>query len=814
MSETNLQEQILTFLQAHPDRSYSVEQLTDELHFTGATAFTFLVKELANMERKKLVSTDDHDHFKIVLETKTVEGSFHGNDKGFGFVRYDPDLPDIYINPDNTMFAFTGDDVAVEIIRPAKPGSDRGPEGKITSIVKRNYSQIVGAYTPSTDTPGFIGTIEIKEKKLSKYQLFVTDQGIHPTEGEVVIAEIAAYPDAQNPTRIVGIAKQVIGSVDDPGMDVLQVVYQHDVPSVFPEEVTDEANRIPDYVTDEDKQGRVDITDQPLVTIDGAESKDLDDAVVAWRLPNGNFHLGVHIADVSHYVKENSELDREAFKRGTSVYLTDRVIPMLPRRLSNGICSLNPDVERLAMSCEMEIDQNGEIVNHKIFQSVIKSHARMTYDGVNQILEAHDPKTREKYADLVDMFDTMGDLHRILYKHRRRRGAIDFDDNEAKIIVDEAGHPIDIQLRVRGLAERMIESFMLAANETVAKNYSTLKVPFIYRVHETPDSDRIHSFFEFVTTFGVNVKGDSKDVKPKMLQDVLKQVAGKPEEAMVSVMMLRSMRQARYADESLGHFGLAAPYYTHFTSPIRRYPDMMVHRLIRHYAENGTGEAAREKYRDNLPHIAETTSDNERRGIDTEREVDSMKKAEYMADHVGESFDAVIDSVMKFGLFVELENTVEGLVHISVMDDDYYEYVEEQLALVGRKTKRTFRIGQPVKVKLMRVDKDQREIDFKLLNPETAPKTDLLPKREHHDNYRGNNRRGGSGNGNYRRNGNNNNRRNNDSHRNGNGGNGNRNRNNDHRGGNNNNRSNNGNRSNNNNHSNNNRRTNNNDRRR
>jgi len=350
------------------------------------------------------------------------------------------------------------------------------------------------------------------------------------------------------------------------------------------------------------------------------------------------------------------------------------------------------------------------------------------------------------------MFDTMGDLHRILYKNRRHRGAIDFDDNEAKIIVDETGHPIDIQLRVRGLAERMIESFMLAANETVAKHYSLLKVPFIYRVHETPDADRMLSFFEFVTTFGVNVTGSSKDVKPKMLQDVLKKVAGKPEEAMVSVMMLRSMKQARYADQSLGHFGLAAPYYTHFTSPIRRYPDMMVHRLIRHYAENGTGEEARAKYRDNLPNIAETTSLNERRGIDTERDVDSMKKAEYMADHVGEKFDAVIDSVMKFGLFVELENTVEGLVHISVMDDDYYEYVEKQLALVGRKTHRTFRIGQPVKVQLMRVDKDQREVDFKLLNPEEAPKTDLLPKREHHDNYRGNNRRGG--NGNYKRNSN------------------------------------------------------------
>jgi ribonuclease R len=438
---------------------------------------------------------------------------------------------------------------------------------------------------------------------------------------------------------------------------------------------------------------------------------------------------------------------------------------MLPRRLSNGICSLNEGELRLCMSCDMEIDESGNVVKHRIHPSVMRSKARMTYTAVNQILEAHDPVTMDRYKSLVPMFEAMGELHKILVKHRKRRGAIDFDDREAEIIVDDKGHAIDVKLRTRGVAERMIESFMLAANETVAEHYFRAKVPFLYRVHETPDGDRVRSFFEFLTAFGINVKGDPNHLRPKMLQGILKQVAGKPEEAMVSVMMLRSLKQARYADQSLGHFGLGAEFYTHFTSPIRRYPDTMVHRMIHYYEDHGTGQASKEKFAPILEEIGVHTSEMERRSIDAERDTNDMKMAEYMADHVGEEFDAVVSSVMKFGMFVELPNTIEGLIHISRMKDDYYEYVEKYLALVGRNTRRTYRIGQEIRVKVVHVDKEQSEIDFDLLNPESAPTSDLLPHREHrsrggnfhgrnNNNHGNNNHGGGNRNGGNHRNGN------------------------------------------------------------
>lgn len=721
---TELQERILKVLQDNPQISLSAEKIGRNLGMGAASQFTPIVQALAQLERDKKVQVTDQGEFKLVPQATTVTGTFHDNAKGFGFVAYDDELPDVYINPDHTMYALTGDQVEVKILRAAKPGSDQGPEGQVIRVIEHSYTHVVGEFKQLT-MGNYIGEVIIKDKKLSTMHFYVTDDGLHPQDNEVVNASIATYPSAESPEVMTGPVLEVVGDKDEPGIDILSVVYAHDVPHEFPKEVMEQANQIPTEVQPEERKGRRDLTNQPLVTIDSIESKDLDDAVVAWKLDNGHYHLGVHIADVSHYVQPGTPLDKEAFKRGTSVYLTDRVIPMLPRRLSNGICSLNPNEDRLAMSCEMEIDQQGNIVKHDIFPSVIRSHARMTYKAVNAIVEAHDAKTRKQYADLVDMFETMADLHRILLKHRHQRGAIDFEAPEAKIIVDDTGHPIDIQLRERGLAERMIESFMLAANETVAEHYFKAHVPFLYRIHEKPDAERIKSFAEFLSVFGIDMKGDLNNVKPKMLQNVLKKVAGTPEEEMVQVMMLRSMQQAKYSAEELGHFGLGAQYYTHFTSPIRRYPDTTVHRLIRWYREHGTGEQAKSKYRDALPEIAEHTSVTERRGIDTERDVDSMKKAEYMEDHIGETFDAVVSSVMKFGLFVQLPNTVEGLVHISAMNDDYYEYVDKQMALVGRSHHHIFWIGQPVKVKLNRVDKDQREVDFELVNPEDAPVTKL-----------------------------------------------------------------------------------------
>ncbi|MEY8441672.1 ribonuclease R [Lactobacillaceae bacterium 24-114] len=734
----NLKDQIQDYLQENANVSYSAEKLSHALKMGDADSFTPIVQVLAELEREKKVKVTADGEFQAVIEQQEIVGTFHSNDKGFGFVDYDPDLPDMYINQDHTMNALNGDQVAVKILRPAR-SADQGPEGQVTRIIEHNYTEIVGEFKQET-VGDYIGEILLKDKKLNKYRFFVNDKGLKPMDGEVVTATIATYPSEEAPEIMTGSVTEVIGNKDEPGIDILSVIRAHDVPHKFPEEVMEEANKIPLHVLPEEKKGREDITDQPLVTIDAIESKDLDDAVVAWKMDNGHYHLGVHIADVSHYVKPGSALDREAFKRGTSVYLTDRVVPMLPKRLSNGICSLNPGEERLAMSCEMEIDEQGRIVKHRIFPSVMRSHARMTYKAVNRILESHDAKTIKEYKDLVPMFETMREIHKLLLNARKRRGAIDFEAPEAKIIVDDKGHPTDIELRDRGLSERMIESFMLAANETVAEHYYKEHVPFLYRIHEQPDKEKIKAFFEFLNVFGINAHGDINNIKPKMLQNVLKEVAGKPEEEMVQVMLLRSMQQAKYADEELGHFGLGASYYTHFTSPIRRYPDDTVHRLIKWYAKHGKGEEAKAAWRDKLPEIAEHTSFTERRGIDTERDVDSMKKAEYMEDHVGETFDAVVSSVMKFGLFIELENTVEGLVHISVMNDDYYEYSDKHMALIGRTHHRIFQIGQPVKVKLVRVDKDLREIDFEIINPEDAPTTKIRVPYEGNDRRGGNNR--------------------------------------------------------------------------
>lgn len=719
-----LAERILQCLADNVQISLSAEKIARQLSMPTADQFTPIVQTLAQLERDGKVQVTDNGEFQLVIKDKPLTGVFHANERGFGFVHYDPEMPDVYINSDDTLNALNGDQVEVKIIQPGDPARGRGPVGKVEEIIEHHFTHMVGEFK-TISLGHFIGEIVLKDKKLSQYKFYVTDKGLHPADNEIVNATVETYPTKESPNVLTGAVLEVIGDADQPGVDIMSAVYAHDVPHRFSDEAMEQANSVEKQISEDEKRGRKDVTDQPLVTIDSIESKDLDDAVVAWKLPNGNYHLGVHIADVSHYVQPGTPLDKDAYERGTSVYLTDRVIPMLPKRLSNGICSLNPGEERLSMSCEMEINPQGKVVKHWIGPSVMKSHARMTYKAVNAIIEDHDPQVMSQYEELVPMFETMNELHHILLKARHRRGAIDFDAPEAKIIVDEKGHPTDIQLRERRTAERLIESFMLAANETVADHFYHLHVPFLYRVHETPDHDRMRDFFDFLGVFGIQVPGDINNVTPKMLQRVLAKVAGTPEEQMVQVMMLRSMQQARYSDEELGHFGLGAKYYTHFTSPIRRYPDTMVHRMIKYYAKNGTGEKSKSQFCNRLEEIAEHTSTTERRSIDTERDVDSMKKAEYMEDHVGETFDAVVSSVMKFGLFVELANTVEGLVHISVMDDDYYEYEEKHMALVGRHHHHIFQIGQPVKVKLLRVDKDQREVDFALVDADDAPTTKL-----------------------------------------------------------------------------------------
>ena len=713
----------------NPDKHFTVQELAQDLGMNEGDSFKLVVQALTQMEDNGQVNLDENNKFYLKKKVPHFEGVFHANDRGFGFVTVDLEKPDFFINPLNTLSALNGDNVEIQMIASGDPDHEVRPEGKVIKIIDHALTQVVGEFKNDEDKylpQGIIGTITINDKKMTNLQVLVEDKGLHPVPGEVVLADITEYPSISLPGTMKVIAKKIIGNVNDPGVDILQIVYKHDIPTKFPDDVLEEISHIPDYVTEEEKKGRVDLTDQNLVTIDSIESKDLDDAVNAWKLPNGNFHLGVHIADVSHYVTPGSHLDNEAYKRGTSVYLTDRVIPMLPHKLSNGICSLNPHVERLAMSCEMEIDHEGHVVNHKIFPSIIKSTERMTYVDVNKIVEDHDPETMERYKNLVPMFEDMAELHQILFEMRKKRGAIEFEDDEAKIILDDDGHPIDIQLRERRTSERMIESFMLAANETVAAHYNNLHVPFVYRIHEKPDAEKISAFFEMLSALGIEVTGTKSNITPKMLQGILSQIAGKPEEVMVSTMLLRSMQQAKYDDHPIGHFGLAAKDYTHFTSPIRRYPDLTVHRLIRYYAENGTSKAAQAKYKDKLPELTIHCSEMERRAVDGERETDDLKKAEYMADHIGEEFDAVVSSVTKFGMFISLPNTVEGLIHISELKDDYYIYVEKQMALVGRRYKHTYRIGQPVHVKLVDVNVDLHEINFKLLNPKDAPKSDLL----------------------------------------------------------------------------------------
>lgn len=756
MNKEKIIEKLMEYFMAKPTRKFTVEELVQELDMNGAGQFKFVVQALTQMEHDKKITLDDNGKFSLASadENGELSGVFHANDRGYGFVTVDPEEPDFFINPTATLSALNGDQVKIEKIADGDPTINKRPEGKIVAIEERSLTQVVGEFQNDEDEnlpAGILGTVHLKDKKLSNFRFLLEDKGLHPVPGEVVLADITAYPSAALPGLLKGVATKILGNVNDPGMDILEIVYEHDIPHEFPEDVMEQAENIPDHVTAQEKEGREDLTDQPLVTIDSIESKDLDDAVNVWKMDNGNYHLGVHIADVSHYVQPGTPLDDEAFERGTSVYLTDRVIPMLPPKLSNGICSLNPQVERCAMSCEMEIDPAGEVVKHRIFPSVIKSTERMTYIAINKIIESHDEKTMQRYADLVPMFQDMAELHKILLKMRKRRGAIEFEDTEAKIIVDEKGHPTDIQLRERGTSEKMVESFMLAANETVAAHYHHLNVPFVYRIHETPKPEKITTFFEMLAGLGVQVTGKKTDIKPKMLQNILKKVAGKPEEPMVSTMLLRSMQQAKYSPKPLGHFGIAADDYTHFTSPIRRYPDLMVHRLIRYYLENGISKEAQAKYAGKLDEVTTHSSETERRGVDAERDTDAMKKAEFMADRIGEEFDAVVSSVTKFGMFIALPNTVEGLIHISQIEDDYYEYLEKQMALVGRRTKQTYRIGQPVRVKLINVNVEQKEIDFTLADPGHAPKTDLLKdvKLPDHRSGRHNDHRSDQGHNNF-----------------------------------------------------------------
>lgn len=740
LEKNKLISDVLEVFRNYPDRKYTAQDIVDLLRLHGSESYNHVLKALAVLEGENKITAHDHNQFKMTPIDQKVSGTFRANDRGFGFVRYDDEEPDIFIARTNTLNAINDDEVEVQILKPANPWGDNGAEGKITQILDHGLKQIVGEFMPYSDVQvkktGLVGYVKSHEKKMANNPVFIKQTGITPQMGDMVQVEITNYPSTDFPRSMAGIALKTLGNKNAPGVDELSIVYQNDVKDEFPEEVLAAAQQVPDHLTEADWQGRVDNTEQVTVTIDGDDSKDFDDAVTLWKLENGNFHLGVHIADVTHYVKPGSPLDQEAYERGTSTYLVDRVIPMLPFRLSNGICSLNPGEDRCVLTCDMEINPQGEIINHKIYPSVIRSHARLTYNNVNKILNG-DAQIRAQYAELVPMLEEMAQLHEILFAMRHQRGAIDFEETEAKIIVDDQGHPTDIQLLERGTAEKMIESFMLAANETVAEHFNKLHVPFLYRVHEQPDPEKVKNFFEIASSFGLSVPGDAKHVTPKMFQTVLEKVAGKPQEAVITTMLLRSLQQAKYSPDPLGHFGLAATYYTHFTSPIRRYPDLMVHRMIHSYADEGISEDIQNQWAEQLPEVGVHTSACERKSIDVERAVDDLKKAEFMADKVGQEFEGVISGVTSFGMFVSLENTVEGLIHISNMLDDYYEYNEKALSMIGKRTHKVYTMGDSIKVKLIRADAQQRQVDFEpVLSPEEQERADAEKQRREQEHQK------------------------------------------------------------------------------
>ncbi|QTJ32570.1 ribonuclease R [Dolosigranulum pigrum] len=710
---------IIDYIEQDNRESIEVNDVTNKFNNHDSAQFKRQVKALATLEREEKIEMLGDGRLRLKRLPDSLVGTFSGTDRGFGFVMVeDEGIDDIFVPAKATKLAFDGDTVEVEITEAPDPSGKRSAEGKITRIIERKTEQVIGEFIPYTDDEiadyNLYGYVKAKLKKGPEHIIQIEMNGLNPTRGEIVSVDITHYP-AYKGEDMRGVVTETIGHKDEPGIEILSIVHKHNIRSEFPDEVLAEAEQVPDQISAADLKGRRDLRGQQIITIDGADAKDLDDAVTVERLDNGHFQLGVHIADVSHYVREDSALDKEAFERGTSSYLTDRVIPMLPQRLSNGICSLHPKVDRLTLSCEMEINQQGNVVAYDIFPSVIRSVERMTYEAVNHILEEKHPQTRKQYQSLVPMLEEMAELHHILEQKRRHRGAIDFDSDEAKIIVDKDGKAIDIELRERRVGERLIESFMLAANETVSEHYSKADLPILYRVHEQPDESKMKRFLEFITTFGLTAQASKDSITPKDLQGVMDRIKDEPYEAVISMLLLRSMQQARYDVDPIGHYGLGADYYSHFTSPIRRYPDLILHRLIHYYDEVGRSQQDKKRWESRLPDIAKHSSEAERRAIDAERETDELKKTEFMADKVGQEFMGTIISITGFGMFIQLPNTVEGLVHVSMMDDDYYRFDEDHLVMIGERTGKVFRIGQPIKVKLMRADVEEVQIDFSIV---------------------------------------------------------------------------------------------------
>ena len=703
-----LKEVILNFMKEEAYKPMEIPEIA-KIFNINKNEYKSFKKAIKTMEKEGLLARDESDKLGLAQRMGVITGKIEIHDRGFGFLIPDIEgIKDLFIAKTNLMGAMNGDRVVAKIIKEGRNG--KRTEGIIINIVERVNKNIVGIYEDNKSF-GFV----LPEDKRIQNDIFISKKDRNGAKkGQIVMVEITRWPDGKrkNPE---GKVVEILGRPGDKGIDIDIIIRKYNLPEDFPPSVLNSALDIEDFITEDEIKGRLDLRNVKMVTIDGEDAKDLDDAVSIERLENGNFKLGVHIADVTHYVKERSVIDKEAFKRATSVYLIDRVIPMLPKKLSNGICSLNPKVDRLTLSCIMEVNRQGKVVNHTIAQSVIKTNERMTYTDVTKILRDNDVELIERYKDLVDDFKAMEELCKILRKKRLDRGAIDFDFEECKIILDEKGKPIDIKPYERAIANRMIEEFMLLANETVAEHMEKLKVPFVYRIHENPDAEKLEKFKAFIYNLGYNDITWGEEVNPKALQRVLDKFKGENEETIISTLLLRSMMQARYSPECAGHFGLAADYYCHFTSPIRRYPDLQIHRIIKEYLNKELTENRSKKLVSIVDSAAKQSSEMERVAQEAEREADDLKKAEYMKDRIGEIFEGMISSVTGFGAFVELPNTIEGLVHITSFRDDYYIYDEDRLILIGERNKKIYRLGDKLKVLCSKVDILSREIYFEIV---------------------------------------------------------------------------------------------------
>lgn len=704
-----IKDTLLEFMREEAYRPMDIQELVSVFDI-NPDEYRAFKKTLKTMEKEGLIFRTKKDKFALPERLGLITGKLQAHAKGFGFLipevegEKDVFIPSSFING-----AMNGDRILVQITREDKNGKKR--EGEVIQILERANTKIIGVYE---DNKNF-GFVIAEDTRISQ-DIFISKKDRNGAkDGDVVVVEITKWPEKRRSPE--GVVKEVLGQKGDKGLDILTIIKKYGLPEEFPTKVQAFAAGIDEEIPLKEYKRRKDFRDVRMVTIDGEDAKDLDDAVSIERLDNGRYRLGVHIADVSHYVREKNPLDKEALKRGTSVYLIDRVIPMLPKKLSNGICSLNPKVDRLTLSCIMVIDSTGKVLDHEIVESVIRTNERMTYTDVTKILKDNDPELSKRYDYLLDDFKAMEELCNILYKKRTKRGAIDFEFEESKIILNEFGKPIDIKPYEREIANRIIEEFMLVCNETVAEHMFWSHLPFVYRIHEDPDEEKLEKFREFIYNLGYIVKWNG-EVKPRNLQEILEKVRGKKEETVVSTLLLRSMMRAKYSPECVGHFGLAAKYYCHFTSPIRRYPDLQIHRIIKEFINGKIDDDRSKKLTALVDYAARQSSETENIATEAEREVDDLKKAEYMLDRIGEEFEGIVSSVTSFGMFVELPNTIEGLIHITALDDDYYIYDENHLCLMGERTKKIYRLGDFVKVRCSKVDIPNREIYFDMVEDE------------------------------------------------------------------------------------------------